>query len=219
MFEYRLMSKFSGNFKFTDRPPNPWQFTRPAPVATNIMWHHIIPFALLRDVWSHLADKHVDTALPSARVAIRQYLLLLNSQMGRVDELVDRMRAETGQRIAGHNPLKVLDRGDILLLNSTVAFPAWDLVEGPKARSDDPQQRFDRFRVGLKPEELRRMTVLERLNDQLSRFVAAPMAPLDALSQAMAMAANDLKMVREPIRFRSEMWVRNAVTQKWSKAV
>jgi hypothetical protein len=213
------MSKFSDNFKFKDRPPNPWQFTRPAPVAANIMWHHIIPFALLRDVWSQLADRHVDTALPIARLAIRQYLLLLNSRLGRVDQLIDRMRAETGQRIAGHNPLRVLDRGDILLLHSTVAFPAWDLVEGPAARSDDPRERFDRFRVGLTPAEVRRMAVLERLYDQLARFVAAPMAPLDALCQAMAIAALDLKMVQKPIEFRSAMWVRDAAMQKWRKAV
>ncbi len=66
-------------------------------------WHHIIPFPILRDVWNRLVDQHVGTALPDARVAIRQYLLLSNCNLPNLDAFVDRMRVENSDQEAFHS--------------------------------------------------------------------------------------------------------------------
>lgn len=194
------------------RLPCPWSLT-----SSGHGWHHIIPFSLLKGVWNILCDRYVDSAEAAARTAIRQYLSTLNSRIEGVDDLVDRMRAETGQSIAKHNPLKPLSYVEILSMHSAVTYPAWGLVEGPTTRPGDPENEFDRFEIGLTPQEVGRMAVLKKLFEKLREFEGSPHPPLDSLIGAIRVAAIDLRHVVEPIHFRRNMWVEDG--SGWKKAV
>jgi hypothetical protein len=175
-------------------------------------YHHVIPFALLRDVWNRLVDQHIATALPEARVAIRQYLLLSNRNQPDLETLIDRIRAvNTLQARAGHHTLPALDVPEVHRLQTAAIWPAWDIVEGPRQRSDDPQDRyFDRFTSGLTGEEAVRMNMIGMLYQDFLAFVNAGPSPgsgsLRALAQAIGRARPMLYCER-PIRFRAEMWV------------
>lgn len=178
-------------------------------------WHHIIPFALFRDVWNRFVDQHIATQLMDARVAIRQYLLLCDTTLRNVDELIDRMRAEnTAQRRAGHHVLRALDIAETNQLATAATWPAWNIVEGPSARSDDPGDRYcDRFTAGLTAEEAIQMRAVEDLFQRLKTFATtgpAPGAPaLRVLADSVSLARSNLRRDL-PIRYRSEMWVKDS---------
>lgn len=179
-------------------------------------WHHIIPFASLRELWNSLVDQHIATQLAEARVAIRQYLLLSDSNLLKLDELVDRMRAEnTGQRRAGHHNSRPLDIAEVNQLATAATWPAWNIVEGPNARSDDPGDRYlDRFNTGLRAEEATRMRAIEELFHQFQAFLDAGPAPgpasLRGLAQAASVARPNVRCDL-PIRYRPEMWVQDGI--------
>jgi len=175
-------------------------------------WHHIIPCAVLIAVWNRLVDQHLGTAIPEARTAIAQYLRLCDGELPNVDQLVDRMRVQnTTQRRAGHNPLRALDDGEVLLLQSAAVWPAWNVVQGPDRRSDDPHDRYlDRFTNGLTAEEARRMRAVEMLFEQLQRFLDSGMAPGPAGLRGLAVAASVARAGigrATPIPYRADMWV------------
>lgn len=208
------------------RPPAPQRWgsassmVRIANQSVSMTWYHVIPYSLLRDVWNRLVDQHIETQLPEARVAIRQYLSLVDPHVVNLDELVDRIRAENvTQRRAEHNPLKPLDVVEANQLAAAAVWPAWDVVEGPSARSDDTRdESLDRFTAGLTNNELGQMRGIDRLFTAFSTFVKAGLGPgatsTKALSQAMATerpaVARDL-----PIRFRTEMWIKDGLA--WRK--
>ncbi len=180
-----------------------------------MVWHHIIPFSLLREVWNRLVDQHIATAMPEARVAIRQYLVLCDRNLPDIDLLIERMRAEnTQQRRASHNQPIPLDVAEVHRLATAAVWPAWNAVEGPQRRSDDPRDDyFDRFTVGLTPDETARMRAIELLFRDFERFVSTGPAPgadslrglAEAVSRARPVVWCDL-----PIRYRAEMWVQDA---------
>ena len=177
-------------------------------------WHHIIPFSLLREVWNRLVDAHIATQLSEARVAIRQYLLLSDATLLKLDELIDRMRAENvDQRRTRHHQLPVLDVAEANRLATAATWPAWNTVEGPSRRSDDPHDSYlDRFTAGLTIQELTRMRAIENLFPQLQRFVGAGPIPgalhLRDLAGAISLARPNV-YCDSPIRYRSEMWVKD----------
>jgi hypothetical protein len=175
-------------------------------------WHHIIPRSLLRDVWNSLVDRHLATELAEARLAIRGYLLLSNRNLANADLLIDRIRAEnTSQRRAGHHHLQPLTVAEAHQLATAAVWPAWNAVEGPQRRSDDPQDRyFDRFTAGLTAPEAARMRAIEVLFGHLQTFANARPCPGPAGLRALAQAASIARSVvayDQPIRFRPEMWV------------
>jgi hypothetical protein len=175
-------------------------------------YHHIIPFSLLRDVWNRLVDQHIATTIPEARVAIRQYLLLADRKLLNIDALIDRMRADNlVQRRATHNHLPPLDVPEALLLATAAVWPAWNIVEGPQRRSDDPRDHyFDRFTSGLTGEESIRMVMIERLFGQFQSFASVVPVP-DANSlrsfAAEVAAVRPIVCCESPIRYRPEMWI------------
>jgi len=178
-------------------------------------WHHILPFSLLRDVWNRLVDRHIESQIPEARVALRQYLLLLDRSLPGADSLIDRMRAEnTGQRRAGHNTLQPLTVSEAHQLATAAVWPPWNTVEGPARRSDDPGDTyFDRFTSGLTAEESARMLTIERLFRQLNSFIQSGPVPsagsLAQLTQSV-LAARPALACDRPIAYRPEMWVQDA---------
>jgi hypothetical protein len=183
-------------------------------------WHHIIPFSVLRDVWNRLVDQQISTQVPEARVAIRQYLLLSDPNMAKADELIDRMRAENAEQRGGGQQLRPLDVAETNQLATAATWQAWNVVEGPTARVDDPRDHFfDRFRAGLTAAELTRMRAIERLFQGFQAFVASGPAPsatalrtlADLVSMHRAHVRWDL-----PIRYRPEMWVEDN-TGVWRK--
>src|SRR5262245_54548507 len=96
-------------------------------VGPGMAWHHIIPFAVLREVWNRLVDQHVATQIPEARVAIRQYLLLADRNLPNAEALIGRMRAEnTSQLRAKHNELQPVDVVEAHRLATAAVWPAWN---------------------------------------------------------------------------------------------
>jgi hypothetical protein len=196
--------------------PQRWGSAKP-----EMSWHHIIPSALLGEVWNRLVDQHIATQLAEARVAIRQYLLLADSKLPKLDELIDRIRAENiDQRRSSHNSLRPLEVAEANQLAVAATWPAWNAVEGPKARSDDPGDWYlDRFTAGITPEEAARMKAIEGLFHRLQAFVNAGPTPgpitLRDLAQSVS-AARPNVCCDLPIRYRPEMWVRDGVSL-WRK--
>jgi hypothetical protein len=175
-------------------------------------WHHIIPFSVLRDVWNRLVDQQIATQVPEASIALRQYLTLADRSLPNLDGLIERIRAEnTDQRRASHSQLRPLDVAEANQLATAAVWPAWNAVEGPQRRSDDPSDHyFDRFTSGLASEEIARMRAIQVLFGQLQAFVNSGTTPgpvsLRFLAQA-ASAARPTVYTDNPIRYRPEMWV------------
>lgn len=190
------------------------------PAGPGMAWHHVIPFALLRDVWNRLVDHHVGTAMPEARTAVRQYLTLVDPSLPCVDQLVDRIRAENeSQRRAGHHPLRKLDVAEAHQLATAAVWPVWNTIEGPAHRSDDPGNDFiDRHTRGLQPEEAFRMRVVEQLYREFQVFVRSGPTPT-AMTLRMFMGAMTTARPAlagaQPIRFRNEMWIQD--NGRWRK--
>jgi hypothetical protein len=164
------------------------------------------------DVWNRLVDQHIATALPEPRVAIRQYLLLSDRNQPNLDALIDRMRAaNTDQRRASHNCLLPITVAEAHQLATAAVWPAWNAVEGPQRRSDDPQNRyFDRFTPGLTAEEANRMRAIETLFHDFEAFINAGPAPGPVSLRTLAQAASTARLnvyCDSPIRYRPEMWV------------
>jgi len=185
-------------------------------------WHHIIPFSVLREAWNRLVDHYIESATPEARTAIRQYLTLCAPALPNLANLIDRIRAEnTEQRRASHNSLERLSVPEAHQLATAAVWPAWNVVEGWRHRSDDPGDYYlDRFTAGLTPEEASRMRAIEVLFGHLQVFVASPPPPggdrVRALAQAVSMARPELAG-HLPIRYRAEMWVSDGAGL-WRKA-
>lgn len=181
-------------------------------VGPGMAWHHVIPFSVLREVWNRLVDQHIATQIPEARTAIRQYLLLADRTLPTLDDLLDRMRAEnTAQRRAGHREWRPLDVAEAHRLATAAVWPAWNTVEGPRRRIDDPQDRyFDRFTSGLTPQESARMKSVEALFGAFQAFINAGPAPGSASLRALADATSAHRSIvscDRPIRYRAELWV------------
>jgi hypothetical protein len=178
-------------------------------------WHHIIPASVLAGVWNSLVDRHVGTHLPEARVALRQYTLLASRNLPDVDRVLDRMRAGSMPRPrTGHGPLAALDVVEVHQLTTAVVWPPWNIVEGPSNRSDDPKDEcLDRFTYGLSAGETTSMRAIELLYSEFENFPNAGSVPGPAALRALSTAISRYRqflICDGPIRYRPEMWVRNA---------
>jgi hypothetical protein len=192
-------------------------------VQPGMSWHHIIPFSVLREVWNRLVDQRISTQLHEARVAIRQYLMLSDPNMANIDGLIDRMRSEnteqgaenTYQRRASASgqQLRPLEVNETNQLKTAATWQAWNVVEGPTARADDPGDYYlDRFTAGLSAGEATRMRAIEQLFRGFQSFRCWGPAPSatalrllsDSVSMARALVRCDL-----PIRYRTDMWVKD----------
>ena len=182
------------------------------PRRTGFSWHHIIPSAVLIAVWNRLVDQQLGSVMPEARTALGQHLRLCGVGAANVDELVDRMRVgNTAMRHAGHNPLRSLDDGEVLMMQSAAAWPPWNAVQGPDKRRDDPENRYmDRFTFGLTPEESARMRAIETLFNQFQQFIGLGPNPGPASFRTLAGAESVARSVigrARPIEYRADMWV------------
>lgn len=189
--------------------PQRWGVAQPG-----MSWHHIIPFAVLRNVWNPLVDQHISTQLPEARTAIHRYLALVDPNVPNIAELVNRMRAEnTDQRRASHHDLRRLDVVQANQLMTAATWPAWNTIEGPSRRTDDPKDRYlDRFTAGVTAEETARMKAIERIYGHFQRFADAGPAPPSESLRDLAKSISEIRpnlYCEMPIRYRPEMWVQD----------
>lgn len=183
-------------------------------------WHHMIPYAVLRDVWNGLVDQHAATQWPEARIAIRQFLSLCNRNIPDVDELLDRMREKSRlQRRDGLAGLDALGDQEVSIIEAAVVWPVWNVVGGPANRSDDPKDGdvYDQFRVGLTPEELLRVQAIEMLLAEFRFFRDATPPGQPALRRLATnlQALRPLIVCDKPIPFRPSMWMKDGA--KWRK--
>lgn len=168
-------------------------------------FHHIIPRSVLIRVFNRLLETHTHSAEAEARTCLYQFLALCRRNHPELERLADRLRTgATGPRRAGHNPLAPLAVHELTAVHSTVIWPAWDVVEGPSNRSDDPRDRYlDRFTVGLKPDEVLQMRAIEALYPSLQAAISS--GPSVVLSGALRAARMTLHR-ESPIRYRPDMW-------------
>lgn len=180
--------------------PNAPQWPRTTGAGVGLVWHHVIPFNTLRDVWNGLIEYFRGNNFQESRVAVRQYLLLCDRGIGNIEQMLDGTR-----------------RGDLSVpdgerLKTAAAWPAWNIVEGPDARfrGDNPRDgELDRFTHGLTALELARVRAVESLYPRLLAFANAA----NHLSPADARALGDWAVItrqsvqwEQPIGFRNDMW-------------
>jgi len=173
--------------------------------------HHVLPYPWLRESFNQLLLQHVETEWPEARTALYQFLMLCREDWGELEGLLDRLRMEnTTQRRTATAQRARLSVPELNEMQEAVAWPGWDLVEGPKNRTDGPAPlQPDWFRFGLTVEERGRMRALRALAPVLEQFAAAGARPgageLSRFGQAMRWARRELGGLAA-IRFRKEMW-------------
>ncbi len=181
-----------------ERPPHRW------PTTAGRSYHHIIPYRLLKEVWNSVLGKTVDTQLPEARQAARQYLILCARWMPDADSRIEQIRRGT------------LTVPQCIDLQMTAAWPAWNVVEGPGNRSDDPQSTgfdLDRFTHGMTLIEFGRMKHIDLLYAQFLDYAAV--GSLSGLVSALKTARESLS-ADGPIPFRESMWVKD-IDGRWRK--
>lgn len=189
--------------------PNAPQWPRTRVPGLELIWHHIVPYNKLRDVWNRLVRSTCAARSAPASVALRQYLELCQPRAPQIEQWADNIR--TG----------ALDRPQCDGLGTLAVWPPWNIVEGPatRLRTDDPGDNFiDRYTHGLTAIEHARMRTLEALDRQFDGFLAAGNNPnefaLRTLGDAVRNARQPLAC-ENPIFFRAAMW--DQTRGRWSK--
>ena len=200
------------------RPPSPLSWTRTKPGTT---WHHVIPYALLRDVWNLLADRCVRRDEQDVRLATRAYLILAGLTRIAADEAIERMRAlHPTRKPSGSRQARPYDEGDATTLRARVVWQPWNLVEGESNRCDEPgRYAIDWFRTGLPDDEVNRLKLVEKFEPALRGYATSGPEPDSQHHQRLRRCAEDfylLALFKAPIPYRPEMWVR--VGGQWRKA-
>lgn len=178
----------------------------------NLVFHHLIPYAVLRDLWNLLIRECHDTEMAEARTALRQYMLLCARDFPDVDEWINRIRED-----------RRLDVADCGRLATLAVWPPWNVVEGPAGniRLDDYGDHYmERFTFGLTAREHIRMQRIELLYHAFIQFLSAGLhpAPIDCRNLITTIAALRPDLVNEqPIPFRAEMWEMDESTRRWKK--
>jgi hypothetical protein len=186
--------------------PNSPQDWRRAGVPIQLAWHHVIPYFTLRAAWNSLVTQFFQTRLAEAQTALHQYMALCGWNAAEIQRFLPLIR---------RNQMSVPDAD---LLATAAVWPAWNIVEGPANRTDDPADHYiDRFTHGLTRLEYARMLEAESFNDVLGTFNANPMKN----GPVLGALANRINHARQrlacdaPIPFRPDMWVQDGAT--WRK--
>jgi hypothetical protein len=193
-------------------PPSSWKHAK---CHYELAWHHVIPCRTLRDCWNQ-------TVLSAGRLGwdeVPAFLRLVGA--GDDDSIIEKMK----QRKLG-----VPSAWESDALFQKLKWPAWNLVEGPRFRVDDPGETFERFIYGMSGNELDRQFALRRLNTAMIQFAGSPS---DSRARQLLSELNymRLKYGRSSwIPFKPSMWVQAteghpgrkgpliAIQPKWRKA-
>jgi hypothetical protein len=191
-----------------NRPNAPFSWPLSTAPGINMARHHILPYNTLRDLWNRLVDCFHGTQIAEARTAIRQFLITCDGRLPHVDVMLDKLRRDE---------LTVVECN---ILEEAAIWAAWNLVDGPKNRSDDPDDTYiDRFTFGVTREEFGRMGVIEGLYRSFLQFnssVQPTATDLRTLAEALKTARLTLAGIDRPIPFRPDMWEREA-DGRWRK--
>jgi hypothetical protein len=184
-----------------DRPAAPLSWVRSewgTPPVT-MTWHHVIPYSVLRDCWNALANHQRKNS--KAKVSLQIYMRLLGFDHARAKVLIQAMADG------------VLGSAAQEQIETAVAYPPWDIVEGPAKRSDDPEDDFDEYSAGLSATEQNRHEKLQSLFHGLKVFNRASAAVGEIDDQVFVKVANDMFVVErnlqnaeQVIKFRQSMW-------------
>lgn len=186
---------------YQERPPAPqaWNHTVYGTPPVQFLWHHIIPYSALRNCWNALATHHEQNR--KAAIALQIFMRMLGFDQPRVKGLLAIMAA---------GRVGVIEQQEI---ETAVAYPPWDIVEGPKNRADDPDDDFDEFTAGLSPAERNRMGKLQSLFEGLKIFNQAASGVGDLQDRVFVTAANEMSQVERNLQectrfipFRPAMW-------------
>jgi hypothetical protein len=184
-----------------DRPAAPlsWNRTVWGTPPVTMTWHHVIPYSVLRDCWNALAN-HQRTN-PKAKISLQIYMRLLGFENAEAKVLIQTMTDGA------------LGAGAQERIETAVAYPPWDIVEGPAKRSDDPEDDFDEYSAGLSPTELNRHEKLKALFHALQIFNRASAGLGEIDDRVFVKVANDMFLVERNlenaervIQFRQPMW-------------
>jgi hypothetical protein len=165
-----------------------------------MIWHHVIPYSLMRNCWNVLASNHSGNA--KAKNALQIYMQLLG---------IDR---ESGKEL-----IRTMANGTVGMdhherIAKAVAYAPWNIVEGPKNRSDDPGEDFDAYRIGLFPSELNRhgklkvlFNALKLFNDAIARLKFVIDDPFINVANELSPMIGNTENATRLIPFRETMWM------------
>ena len=179
-----------------ERPPAPqtgaWR--RSTVPGIQLMYHHVMPVALLREVWNYLVEQAQATQGAAVHTALRQFLALFATRT--LPDLEPLVAGIIQDRTDNLNGVRIV---------SAIVWAPWNIVEGPANRSDDPGDHYlDRFTHGLTRQEALRMRRIEELYHDLQDFLGSH--SFTTLTLAVNAARMDL-VCDGPIPFRrAEMW-------------
>ncbi|MBZ5729127.1 MAG: hypothetical protein LAP87_29640 [Acidobacteriia bacterium] len=178
----------------SDRLPAPW---RKSEAVVNLSWHHVIPYAMMCDCWQALARNQ---ELGKCQVAIESYLRIVKVENPRTV-----LRAMAAGSL-GFDAQEQLER--------KLAWPGWNIVEGPTRRSDDPKDNrsLDGFTSGITVSESNRQRKISDLFIAFGIFneASAGGRVSEDAAQAVANVINNAErtlMNGDVIRYRATMWV------------
>lgn len=190
------------------RPPAPDGWIRTPAAGLTLDFHHVLPYATLRSLWNTLVTGWNASRHPEARNALYQYLRLCGMNKPAADRWVTAIRA---------GKLSIAE-SDMLAIHAV--WPPWNIVEGPKNRADNPDDRLDRFTHGLTRKEFQRMRCIEGLYAEFSNFNDATATPSFASLRAVAglarLARPVLAGAATCVPFRPGMWEQRQ-DGKWRK--
>lgn len=189
-----------------ERPPAPqtgaWR--RSYVPGVQLLYHHVMPVSLLREIWNYLVEQAQGTQSASAHTALRQFLALYATRtLPDLEPLVAGVIQNRTDNINGAR------------IHTAIVWAPWNIVEGPANRADDPGDHYlDRFTHGLTRHEALRMRRIEELYHDFQDFLAS--RSFQALTLAVIAARMDL-LCDGPIPFRrAEMW-EEIGTGMWQK--
>ena len=167
--------------------------------------HHIIPFFLLRDVWLKLANHLVSRK--SSIQALSRYVWMMDTSNNR-DKVMSWLKLVISyEQIDTTLGPDERTSADATRLQATLSWPIWNIVRGPKNRSDNDSDynKLDDYSIGLTHEEALRMTAIRALFNHMMQLTSESISPDEFLRTCETIAPR-LAGTRTIIPFRESMW-------------
>jgi len=143
--------------KPSDRARVPWKSSDVTidgkPVAMG--FHHVVPFAKVFHCWNFLA---FNVGVNKCPPVMETFLRLVGAP------------AKEWRKAIQEGILADDQQAD---LEIKLTYPGWNIIEGPKARSDDPADSFDEYTHGITIAEANRQARLRDLHQELRQYNAA----------------------------------------------
>src|SRR6516164_9625002 len=141
--------------------PATWRSDGRPPGNISRAFHHVIPLRDLSDTWQGLRRGLRLGQRGPFFWAIDKYMSMLGVAGNRQKKIEQMMKDEgfVDQHYVKED------------ISSKLDWPAWDVVEGPANRADDPGSGFDQFLYGMTPEEKMRQSDIHLLYEAMDAFL------------------------------------------------